>query len=167
MADVYIWLYAKKMAFRLSVSTRIKWLATCLVLVAAQARAAVFINPAEAFRESARLRRPVLLIFSGSDWCVPCIQFQKKVLDDSGFQRYAADNLVLLEADFPQRRRIPDSLAAAYDALAAKYNASGAFPKLLLLGGDGAVIAETPWQHGPAADFIRLLQGLAKNYAPR
>src|ERR1041384_6956995 len=77
--------------------------------------------------------RPVLLIFSGSDWCVPCIQLEKQVFSDSSFVRYARSSLVLLRADFPQRRRLPAALRTQYEDLASRYNPQGAFPYLVLL----------------------------------
>ena len=87
----------------------------------------------EAFRISSETKRPVLLIFSGSDWCAPCIRFEKKVLIQPAFQSYAKDHLVILKADFPQRKKLPKELREQNDALAERYNPKGLFPHLVLL----------------------------------
>ena len=99
-------------------------------------RAQVLTDPAEAFRQSQATGQPVLLVFSGSDWCAPCIQLDRQVLADSAFLRYAKTRVVLLEADFPQRKKLSPALVAAYEALAEAYNPEGSFPKLVVISHD-------------------------------
>lgn len=43
----------------------------------------------------------ILLNFSGSDWCGPCIQLYQELFASAPFQQFAATNLVLINADFP------------------------------------------------------------------
>jgi thioredoxin-related protein len=40
----------------------------------------------------------ILLKFSGSDWCIPCIKLQKEVLNTQEFKSFADENLVLINA---------------------------------------------------------------------
>jgi len=40
--------------------------------------------------------KKVLLDFTGSDWCGPCIEFRKRVLSQPEFRAYAYKNLVLV-----------------------------------------------------------------------
>ena len=47
----------------------------------------------------------VFLDFTGSDWCGPCIELRKRVLSSKEFADYAAKNLVLVEIDYPQRKK--------------------------------------------------------------
>lgn len=97
-------------------------------------------------------RRPVLLVFSGSDWCQPCIRFEKQVLRDSAFQTFAANNLKIVEADFPQRKKLPPALRRENEQLAEQYNPEGIFPHLVLLRPDRTVLAVLPTdaEDGPA-----------------
>jgi thiamine biosynthesis lipoprotein len=97
------------------------------------ARAQVLENAEDAFRISAENNTPILLIFSGSDWCAPCIKFEKRILSDALFQDFAKQNLVMLNADFPQRKPMSASLQKQNDALAEKYNPNGLFPHLVLI----------------------------------
>jgi thioredoxin-related protein len=87
----------------------------------------------KAFSLSETNRLPVLLIFSGSDWCSPCIRFEKKILSDAVFQDFAKQNLVLLNADFPQRKSLALEVQKQNDQLAEKYNPDGEFPHLVLI----------------------------------
>ena len=48
-------------------------------------------------------KKPLLLFFTGSDWCGWCIRLQKEVLKTPEFEAWAKDNVVLVELDFPRR----------------------------------------------------------------
>ncbi|MES2485809.1 MAG: thioredoxin family protein [Bacteroidota bacterium] len=84
----------------------------------------------------------ILLNFSGSDWCGPCILLRKDYLDNAAFLQMADENLVLVNADFPRKKKnqpAPDQLKKN-EALAEKYNKTGNFPYTLLLDADGNVL---------------------------
>ena len=44
----------------------------------------------------------LLIEFTGSDWCPPCIMLGRQVFSQPEFKDYAAQHLVLLEVDFPR-----------------------------------------------------------------
>lgn len=90
-------------------------------------------NPEEAFTWATASDRPVLLVFEGSDWCLPCIKLDKKVLSSDTFIHFANEHLVVLKADFPQKKKIDPLLAKQYERLAELYNKEGAFPKMILI----------------------------------
>jgi protein disulfide-isomerase len=52
---------------------------------------------------SNKLKKPMLLFFTGSDWCGWCIRLQKEVLKTPEFEAWAKKNVVLVELDFPRR----------------------------------------------------------------
>jgi thioredoxin-related protein len=88
--------------------------------------------------------QPILLNFSGSDWCGPCIKMKREVFDTPEFQDFAESNLVLVKADFPrQKKNQPDPKQKNHnEALAGKYNPNGKFPLTILLDQDGKVLRE-------------------------
>ena len=47
-------------------------------------------------------KQDILLVFSGSDWCIPCIRLENEVWNSKEFIEYANNNLVLYRADFPK-----------------------------------------------------------------
>ncbi|MBV6441801.1 MAG: hypothetical protein EPGJADBJ_03491 [Saprospiraceae bacterium] len=98
--------------------------------------------------------RPVLLIFSGSDWCQPCIRLEKQVLADSAFQNYATTHLSVVKADFPQRKKLPDAERRENERLADRYNPEGKFPHIVLLRPDGEVLAVLSSDAENGAAFI-------------
>ncbi len=84
----------------------------------------------------------IILNFSGSDWCGPCIRMHKEIFGSTAFEQYASSNLVLVNADFPRLRK--NQLAPAQqsknDKLAEQYNKEGKFPMTVLLDADGKVL---------------------------
>ena len=49
--------------------------------------------------------RPILAVFSGSDWCKPCIMYEQEVFAKPEFVAYAKDKLVLAHFDFPRLKK--------------------------------------------------------------
>jgi thioredoxin-related protein len=93
-------------------------------------------------QEARQSHKFILLNFSGSDWCAPCIKLKHDVFEQEAFLDYANDNLVLVKADFPRlKKNQPDAhQKARNEKLAERYNASGKFPWTLLLNEEGKVL---------------------------
>lgn len=93
--------------------------------------------------------KKVLLYFSGSDWCAPCIKFKKTFIQNEAFQSFASENLIVVNADFPRLKK--NALSAEQttenEKLADKYNANGIFPLVLVLDENGKVIKK--WEKLP------------------
>jgi thioredoxin-related protein len=115
-------------------------------------------DPNLAFSAATRTGKDILLIFSGSDWCIPCIRFERKILTDTAFQLFASTRLIMLEADFPQRKKVPDSLRTVYESLAAKFNSEGEFPHIVLLSSDNRLLATLPFSDQSADEFIKAIK---------
>lgn len=56
--------------------------------------------------------KPMLLFFTGSDWCGWCIRLQKEVFHKPEFAKWAAENVVLVELDFPRRTPQDEAIKA-------------------------------------------------------
>ncbi|RYG45734.1 MAG: thioredoxin family protein [Chitinophagaceae bacterium] len=67
---------------------------------------------AEAMKQSDKTKKPLLLFFTGSDWCGWCIRLQKEVLTTPEFSAWAKENVILVELDFPRRTPQPDAIKA-------------------------------------------------------
>lgn len=96
----------------------------------------------EARKQATETNRNIILSFSGSDWCVPCMRMKKDYFESDEFRSFAAGNLVLLRADFPRSKksRLSAEQEKKNEALADKYNPQGKFPYTLLLDRDGKII---------------------------
>lgn len=57
----------------------------------------------KAISVSNKTKKPMLLFFTGSDWCGWCIRLQKEVLKTPEFAAWAKKNVVLVELDYPRK----------------------------------------------------------------
>lgn len=90
-------------------------------------------NLEEAMAKAKREKKHVLVEFTGSDWCPPCIKMRKEVFSKKEFVDAAAKNYVLVEIDSPQKdQKVAEKNAPTIE----KYNIEG-FPTIILLDSDG------------------------------
>lgn len=102
----------------------------------------------------------ILMVFAGSDWCRPCIQFKKDILESGSFRSYAENGLALLYLDFPSKKKnkLNKELSSQNEMLAEKYNQSGSFPKIILFDNGMEKLKEIPFTNQSANSFIDLLK---------
>ncbi|HUR46374.1 MAG TPA: thioredoxin family protein [Candidatus Saccharimonadales bacterium] len=93
--------------------------------------------------------KPVLIDFTGSDWCPYCIELKKNALSTGEFESFADQNLILVEVDFPRRKKLPAQQLNANEALARRFGIEG-FPTLVLVNGEGKVLGRVPSVNNPA-----------------
>jgi len=99
-----------------------------------------WLNNLEKAEQTAKTEHKLILLnFSGSDWCIPCMKLRANIFNSDVFMEYAKENLILVNADFPRQKK--DELSKEQqkenDALAAKYNPDGKFPFTILLDSNG------------------------------
>jgi thioredoxin-related protein len=102
-------------------------------------------------------KKYILLNFSGSDWCGPCIRMHKEIFESNAFEELASKKLILMNADFPRlkKNQLSKTQQEQNDQLADKYNAAGSFPLTVLLTPDGKLVKV--WEGFPkdgADEFI-------------
>ncbi len=134
---------------------------TCLLvllgLAAAPARAEEWQTDYDKALATAKAEnKRVLLDFTGSDWCGPCIALKKKVFTQPEFAEYAAKNLVLVEVDYPNKKVLPDAVKQQNERLKKQYGIEDkGFPTIVVLGPDGKILGEFSGFRGEGpAEFI-------------
>ena len=119
---------------------------------------AVWLTDFEAAKKEAAERQiPLLVNFSGSDWCGWCIRLEKEVFDKQEFIEYASENLVLFKADFPRSKELPEKTREQNAGLARKYGVQG-FPTILLLDSEGKAIGKTGYRRGGPSKYVEHLK---------
>ena len=109
--------------------------------------------------EAVRRNVPILVNFSGSDWCGWCIRLDGEVFSKDGFKAFAKGNLVLFQADFPMKKKLPEQISKQNKALAEKYGVKG-YPTVLLLDKKGKLLARTGYQPGGAKKYVKHIKEL-------
>jgi protein disulfide-isomerase len=102
-------------------------------------------------------KKLVLLDFTGSDWCGWCIKLHNEVFSKPEFAEYAKKNLVLVEVDFPRKKKLSAEQTKANEALQQKYKIDG-YPTIIVLNGEGKKIGELGYMPGGPKAFIAELE---------
>ncbi|MBQ6473055.1 MAG: thioredoxin family protein [Victivallales bacterium] len=116
-------------------------------------------NFAAAQAQAKKEGKPILALFTGSDWCPWCIKLQKEVFSKPQFQTYAKENLVLFIADFPRSGTQSAGLKTQNQKLQSQYQIEG-YPTVVLLKADASVVAKTGYRKGGAAAYVTHLKSL-------
>lgn len=102
----------------------------------------------------------IVLVFSGSDWCAPCIKLEKTVWMSDAFQKEATKSWVTYKADFPKKKanQLAPELTEQNNKLAEKYNSGGSFPLVVLLDKNGKVLGMTGFKNVSAEEYVAMLK---------
>lgn len=97
----------------------------------------------------------ILLNFSGSDWCIPCIKLHKNIIETEDFKKLETENVMIyINADFPRNKKnqLSPELKKENASLADHYNSKGLFPYTLLLNSEGKVLKS--WEGLPSENAL-------------
>ena len=116
----------------------------------------------EARSEASSAEKDLLLLFTGSDWCPPCMALEREVLDDPAFADPVASAFVPVLLDYPSSKPQPDATRRQNSMLQSRYQIQG-YPTLLLTDATGQVYAKAGYEpdlakQGAAAYAAHLMQ---------
>lgn len=94
-----------------------------------------------AVKQASKENKPILLGFTGSKWCPPCIQMDKLVFSQPAFEEFAKKNLVLVKVDFASPYGVaPSPYAEQHVYLSQRFGVQG-FPTYIVLTPKGVPLA--------------------------
>lgn len=108
---------------------------------------------------AAKENKNIILVFSGSDWCAPCMKLDKVVWQSDIFKSDSEKNWVIYKADFPKKKanQLTEEKTKENKQLAEKYNIEGSFPLVVMFDKNAKVIAMTGYKNISAEDYVKLL----------
>ena len=104
-------------------------------------------NYEEALNLSKSSSKPIVLFFTGSDWCGWCTKLEQESLGTPEFAQAAGDKFIFVKLDFPVNSTLPPAVAAQNKQLQKKYNVRG-FPTLIILDGQQNQIGTSGYHPG-------------------
>ncbi len=141
----------------------------CAGSFAAEAQELVWeTNVNKAMEVSNKTKKPMLLFFTGSDWCGWCIRLQKEVLKTPEFEKWAKDNVVLVELDYPRKAAQTPEIKKQNNELQQAFGIQG-FPTVVFAKGttkNGKVnfegLGNTGYVAGGPAAWLAVANGFLK-----
>ncbi len=95
---------------------------------------------ATATKLASEKKLPMLLNFTGSDWCGWCKLMDQQVFAQDEWKKFAAENVVLVTLDFPNDKSIvPEKYVERNNELQQKFGVQG-FPTYIILESDGETV---------------------------
>lgn len=101
----------------------------------------------EAVDQANEQNAPIMLFFSGSDWCPWCRKLNAEVFDTPAFSAWSNQRVVPMMVDFPKTRTLPGPLANQNNRLLDRYRQHLAgFPTALFIRPDGTVVGKLGYE---------------------
>ena len=121
-------------------------------------------NFEEAKKIATEQDKNVVIVFSGSDWCAPCIKLDKNIWQSEAFKKEAAAEWVLVKANFPRKKanELPKEQTEHNRKLAEKYNLEGSFPLVVVLDKNGKVLGKMGFKNVSPEEYIKMIHALEK-----
>ena len=117
-------------------------------------------NLEDAKSEASKESKNIILVFSGSDWCAPCIKLDKSIWQSEEFKNASSENWILLKADFPKKKAnvLLEEQQKENNKLAEKYNPEGSFPKVVILNYEGKILGIMGYEKITPEQFVSKLK---------
>lgn len=118
----------------------------------------------EALVQSKESSKPILLFFTGSDWCTWCHKLDAEVLNTPEFVDATANKFIFVLLDFPMSAKPSAELAAQNKQLQKKYDVRG-FPSIVLLDSKGQKIGVTGYRAGGGKQYAEHLFKMVSDFS--
>lgn len=118
-----------------------------------------YTNYDKALEISKKENKKVLIVFSGSDWCGPCIKMDRRIWQTTEFEEEAKKNWVLLKIDFPRgvKNRLSEEQTEHNNKIALRYNEYGRLPTVVVLSNEEKVLGETGYTQLTVQQYLEKL----------
>lgn len=111
----------------------------CLISVGSAAENMWYTDYDAAVSRARAENKPIILDFTGSDWCGWCIAMRRQVFDTPAFLEYAGDKFILLEVDLPHNTsHMTEEQLRRNRQLVERYGVT-TFPSVLVITPDGTL----------------------------
>lgn len=118
----------------------------------------------EAKKSAAEQDKNIIIVFSGSDWCAPCIKLDRNIWQSDAFKKEAGQDWIIVRADFPRKKanELSKEQTEHNRKLAEKYNLEGSFPLVVILDKNGKVLGKMGFKNVSPEEYIKMIHAFEK-----
>jgi protein disulfide-isomerase len=116
-----------------------------------------------AITQSKETTKPVILFFTGSDWCTWCKQLEKEVFETQDFAKSSGSHFIFVKLDFPLNRSLPLNITSQNKELQRKYDVRR-FPTVVIIDSQQKQIGITGYRPGGGKSYGAHLDKIVSDY---
>ena len=107
-----------------------------------------------AVQDSKNTGRPIMLVFTGSDWCMWCQKLDRDILSQPEFSKWSK-KLIKIQVDFPQSSSLSKEITDRNQFLLQRYGQHvESYPTILFVNAKGKVLAKTGYINSDVNNWI-------------
>ncbi|MCB1119062.1 MAG: thioredoxin family protein [Chlamydiia bacterium] len=114
-----------------------------------------------ACKQAKQENKPLVLLFTGSDWCTWCHKLEGEVLDTPQFSNEMGDKCIFVKLDFPRKHPIDSQTKAQNETLKNKFSIKG-FPTIVVLDADQHLLGTTGYRSGGPSAYANHLENFLR-----
>jgi protein disulfide-isomerase len=115
----------------------------------------------QAVDESRRTGKPIVLYFTGSDWCHWCMKIDQELISSPAFVDKVQDKLIFVHVDFPQKQQLPEQRTKENERLRDQFKVEG-FPQLVVVNAKGEILGTLGYRAVTPEAYADTLLALAQ-----
>jgi len=147
------------------------WLTTICLLVMAFVHSSAYTGEIswltsyeEAINQSKEQTKPLVLFFTGSDWCTWCNKLEEEALNTPAFADEIKDKFIFVKLDYPMQKKLSAALIDQNKQLQEKYDIRS-FPTIIILDTDQQQIGITGYRPGGGKPYADHLKKMMHDYS--
>lgn len=121
-------------------------------------------NYEEAVNQSKEKSKPMILFFTGSDWCTWCNKLEEEALNTPDFADQANDKYIFVKLDYPMQKKLSTALIEQNKQLQEKFDIRS-FPTVILLDANQQQIGITGYRPGGGKPYADHLNKMMHDYS--
>ncbi|MCE2982434.1 MAG: thioredoxin family protein [Parachlamydia sp.] len=118
----------------------------------------------EAVKQSQSSGKPIVVLFTGTNWCPACMKLEKEVLKKPEFAGAVGSRFIFLKAEFPDSSA-ESVQASPYYSLLERYNIE-TFPTLVIIDAKGQRLNTVGYQAGGPSHYINKMMQMHSGRSP-
>ena len=114
----------------------------------------------DAKKQASEQDKNIIIVFSGSDWCAPCIKLDRSIWQSEAFKKESDKSWIMVRADFPRKKanKLTNEQTEHNRKLAEKYNLEGSFPLVVVLDKNTKVLGKMGFKNISPEEYIKMIQ---------
>lgn len=118
----------------------------------------------EALHQAKETTKPIVLFFTGSDWCTWCHKLENESLQTPEFAQSAGKDFIFLKLDFPMKKGQDSKVTEQNKGLQQKFSVRS-FPSIIVLDANGDLVGATGYRPGGGRQYGEHLKNMVEEYS--